>query len=62
MRIEGTPSQGEVAGIVVEKALVAESGMIRIRLIENVSVAARSALDDGRFEICALSHDCMIFG
>lgn len=50
------PNQREMARVIVEEALVAESGVIRIGLIEYVGVSACRALDYRALHKCLLSH------
>jgi hypothetical protein len=46
--------------VVVEEALVAESGVIRIRLIEYVGVSACRALDDRALDKGLLSQAALL--
>ncbi len=45
-----------MARVIAEEALVAEPGVIRVRLIEDVGVTARRALDDRAFDKGLLSQ------
>ena len=58
--IVAAPYQGKMTCVVVEKALVAESGVIRIRLIEDVGVSACAALDDRALDKGLLSQVALL--
>jgi hypothetical protein len=58
--IVAAPNQREMSRVIVEEALVAESGVIRIRLIEYVGVSARRTLDDRALDKGLLSQAALL--
>ena len=58
--IIAAPNQREMARLIVEEALVAESGVIRVGLIEYVGMSTRRALDDRALDKGLLSQAALL--
>lgn len=45
-RIEAAPHEGEMSIVIVKKTLIGETGMISVRLVENIRIPASAAIHD----------------